>query len=158
MPLPSSHKPLLPAFTHFWQKQANTRNFIDMPFDGILPPPSHQWLLTRILHHYISHRLYHNIILKSIENQLILCLTKLTKSFKNSVLPLKLSSIFTHLSQSKSALTLLLSSPYSLTLVYLPSALSLPTLLPKFSKLPSTSRISSVIWNKKPRSRPNSFN
>ena len=60
--IPSSHKPLLPAFTHFWQKQANTRNFIDMPFDGILPPPLHHQKLTRILHHYI-YREYYNIML-----------------------------------------------------------------------------------------------
>ena len=34
-------------------KEAITRNFIDMPFGDILPPPPSRWNLTRILHHHL---------------------------------------------------------------------------------------------------------
>jgi hypothetical protein len=42
---------LLPASTPDWASAANTRNFIDVPFDGFLAPPSEIAALTRILRH-----------------------------------------------------------------------------------------------------------
>lgn len=52
-----------PSIHPLLAKQANTRNFIDMPFNGILPPSSVQWKLTRILHHYTNlFKLYHIIV------------------------------------------------------------------------------------------------
>lgn len=35
----SPHLPLLPAKAPNWASEANTRNFIDVPFDGFLAPP-----------------------------------------------------------------------------------------------------------------------
>jgi hypothetical protein len=42
---------LLPAMTPNWASAANARNFIDVPFDGFLAPPSEIADLTRILRH-----------------------------------------------------------------------------------------------------------
>jgi len=51
MPLQIAPSFLLPEEAHDWASQAKTRNFIDMPFDGFLAPPSRIDVLTRILHH-----------------------------------------------------------------------------------------------------------
>jgi hypothetical protein len=51
MPLWIAPIPLLPASTPNWASAADTRNFIDVPFDGFLAPPSEMIELTRILHH-----------------------------------------------------------------------------------------------------------
>jgi hypothetical protein len=40
MPLWIAPLSLLPAFTPDWASKAKTRNFIDVPFDGFLAPPS----------------------------------------------------------------------------------------------------------------------
>lgn len=40
MPLWIALTPLLPAPTQGWAPQAETRNFIDVPFSGFLGPPS----------------------------------------------------------------------------------------------------------------------
>jgi hypothetical protein len=52
MPLQIAPSFLLPATAHDWASQAETRNFIDMPFDGFLAPPSGIVVLTRILYHF----------------------------------------------------------------------------------------------------------
>jgi len=51
MPLWIAPISLLPAPTPDWASKADTRNFIDVPFDGFLAPPSELDTLTRILHH-----------------------------------------------------------------------------------------------------------
>jgi hypothetical protein len=59
MPLWIAPNSLLPASTPNWASKANTRNFIDVPFDGFLAPPSELVALTRILH--LSSERYYNI-------------------------------------------------------------------------------------------------
>lgn len=113
MPLCSSHKPLLPAPTRFWAKQADTRNFIDMPYDGLLPPSSHLQHLTRILRHSILQLLYYHIT-KKMSNEIFqpsLYLTKLTISLKKLVSPSIPSSKPRHLERSMSANTRHCSTP-----------------------------------------------
>jgi hypothetical protein len=51
MPLQIAPAFLLPEMTPNWASEAKTRNFIDVPFDGFLDPPSKLKKLTRILHH-----------------------------------------------------------------------------------------------------------
>jgi hypothetical protein len=51
MPLWIAPITLLPAPTPDWASAAETRNFIDVPFDGFLAPPSEIVVLTRILRH-----------------------------------------------------------------------------------------------------------
>ena len=53
MPLQAAQSHSLPATAPIWAKEAITRNFIDMPFGDILPPPPSRWNLTRILHHHL---------------------------------------------------------------------------------------------------------
>jgi len=57
MPLQIAPSFLLPATTLDWASRAETRNFIDMPFDGFLAPPSGLAVLTRILCHFDYKRL-----------------------------------------------------------------------------------------------------
>ena len=55
-----------------------------MPFDGILPPPSHRLELTRILHHYINDNDY-SIIYKACQDNSIYSLPyKICQFFKKS--------------------------------------------------------------------------
>ena len=49
MPLWIAPWSLLPAITLDWASKANTRNFIDVPSDEFLGPPSEIKVLTRIL-------------------------------------------------------------------------------------------------------------
>jgi len=51
MPLWIAPSFLLPVIAPNWASQAITRNFIDVPFDGFLAPPSRIAVLTRILYH-----------------------------------------------------------------------------------------------------------
>ena len=51
MPLWIALTIFLPENTPDWASAASTRNFIDVPFDGVLAPPSEKMSLTRILHH-----------------------------------------------------------------------------------------------------------
>ena len=51
MPLQIAPSFLLPVTALNWASKAENRNFIDMPFDGFLAPPSRIVVLTRILHH-----------------------------------------------------------------------------------------------------------
>jgi len=51
MPLQIAPSLLLPITAPNWASKAEIRNFIDMPFDGFLAPPSRIAVLTRILHH-----------------------------------------------------------------------------------------------------------
>jgi len=53
MPLQIAPASLLPEKAPNWASEANTRNFIDVPFDGFLAPPSKAKRLTRILHHQL---------------------------------------------------------------------------------------------------------
>ena len=113
MPLCSSHKPLLPAPTRFWAKQADTRNFIDMPYDGLLPPSSHLQHLTRILRHLILQYIYYHTT-KKMSNKIFQpsrWRTKSTTSFRNCVSPSMPSSMPRHLSKSISANTRHWSAP-----------------------------------------------
>lgn len=87
MPLQIAPSSLLPESTPDWASAAEARNFIDVPFDGFLAPPSKLVRSTRILYHYfilkvISYKLtnltkiiyfylylyqiitYHNLIIK----------------------------------------------------------------------------------------------
>ncbi|MDP3387497.1 MAG: hypothetical protein Q8S24_09700 [Eubacteriales bacterium] len=54
MPLWIAPTTLLPEKTLDWASKAPTRNFIDLPFDGFLGPPSRIDRLTRILSHLIK--------------------------------------------------------------------------------------------------------
>jgi hypothetical protein len=51
MPLQIAPAYLLPEMTPNCATEAKTTNFIDVPFDGFLDPPSKLKKLTRILHH-----------------------------------------------------------------------------------------------------------
>lgn len=51
MPLQIAPSFLLPTMALNWASKAKVRNFIDMPFDGFLAPPSRIAVLTRILRH-----------------------------------------------------------------------------------------------------------
>jgi len=51
MPLWIAPTTLLPAQAPNWASAANTRNFIDVPFNGFLAPSSKLTALTRILRH-----------------------------------------------------------------------------------------------------------
>ena len=51
MPLQIAPASLLPEKTPDWASKADPRNFIDVPFDGFLAPPSEAKPLTRILRH-----------------------------------------------------------------------------------------------------------
>jgi hypothetical protein len=53
MPLQTARKPIPPASAPRWARKANTRGFIDVPFDGFLSPSSDIQYLTRILRHHI---------------------------------------------------------------------------------------------------------
>ena len=53
MPLQIAPASLLPEKAPDWASKANPRNFIDVPFNGFLAPPSEAKHLTRILRHQL---------------------------------------------------------------------------------------------------------